>query len=77
MMSPKRHKKGEPFEIIESDVAVWLCSLPDIMQVVFDTARQSGLIVYDKTTGMWHGSAYRAKAECSLPQENGEQDESV
>jgi hypothetical protein len=38
-----------------SEVAEWICSLPEVRQAVFDTAERS-LIAYDPATGLWSGT---------------------
>lgn len=50
---------GEPFDICRSEAACWLCSQPDIMQYVFDKAKDNGLIEYDGVAGSWQGIDYR------------------
>lgn len=55
-MPPLRHSiPGEPFDIMRSEAAEWLCSQPEIRQWVFDMAHEHGLIVYDRTSGTWNG----------------------
>lgn len=58
-MPPLIHsKKGETFNIAESEVAKWIASQPDIMQKIFDTARYHGVIEFDPETGTWQGVDY-------------------
>lgn len=55
-MPPLRHSRtGCDFDIMSSEVAVWLCSIPEVRQQVFDAANASGAIVYDQGTGRWRG----------------------
>lgn len=55
-MPPLRHSiPGEPFDIMRSEVAGWLCSQPEIRQLVFALARESGMIAYDRASGTWSG----------------------
>jgi len=46
---------GEPFSMDNSEVVKWLLSLPKVKQHIFEAARASGSIVFDQTTGEWHG----------------------
>lgn len=49
---------NEPFDIRHSEIALWLCSQPSIMQYVFDMVAQPsrlGLIEYDNATKTWQG----------------------
>lgn len=46
---------GRPFDIMESEVAAWLCMQPEIRQYVFDAARETGYISYDPDTRKWCG----------------------
>lgn len=56
-MPPLPHSKpGERFDIERSEAARWLCSRPETMQLVFDAAKERGLIEYDAETRAWRGS---------------------
>ena len=55
-MPTLRHKVGEEFDIMESEVADWLCSQPEIRQYIFDAAKETGAIVYNAETGTWRGA---------------------
>ena len=46
--------KGRPFDIMESDVAEWLCQQPEIRQALFNYYKRNGLIVY--VDGRWVGA---------------------
>ena len=48
-------KPGESFDLAESELADYLCSLPSVRSAVCDTAKTSGAIVYDNEIGAWHG----------------------
>lgn len=59
-MPPLLHRvPGEPFDITRSEVAQWLCSQPEIMQLVFDMVDSSHTgcqqIAYDPETCTWQG----------------------
>lgn len=41
---------------MESKVADWLCSQPEVRQYIFDAAKETGSIVYDAETGTWRGA---------------------
>lgn len=56
MPSLQHSIKGEPFSIVRSQVARWLCSRPEIMQAVFDICRENGLIRYDPESRTWSGA---------------------
>lgn len=51
-----RHTVNEHFDIHTSEVVKWLVSQPDIMQKVFNFARNNSVIVYDSDTGEWRGA---------------------
>lgn len=56
-MPPLPHSKpGERFDIERSEAARWLCSRPETLQLVFDAAKERGLIEYDAETRAWRGS---------------------
>jgi len=56
-MPPLRHTpSGQPFDIRRSEVAAWLVARPEILQYVFDAARNAGAISYDQETGTWRGA---------------------
>ena len=58
-LPPLRHSlPGEVFDIAHSEVVRWLMGQPEIMQLVFNAARNRGFIVYDKETGTWRGADY-------------------
>jgi len=40
------HRHGRPFNIMESDVAAWLCEQPEIRQEIFNYYKRAGAIVY-------------------------------
>ena len=46
--------KGHPFDLLESDVASWLVSQPEILQFVFNLCKNARVIVYDG--GKWRGT---------------------
>ena len=55
-MPPLRHKTTEPFDVMHSDVCDWLWETqPKIRQLVFDMAKNTGLIRYDRESGNWMG----------------------
>ena len=57
-MPELRHSvPGEEFDVMRSEVAEWLCSLPEVRQRVFDRAKDARLIVYDGESGTWRGAA--------------------
>ena len=56
LMPVLAHSTGDgPFDIMGSDAAAWLCSLPEVRQYVFDAAKECGYIVYDRESGKWAG----------------------
>ena len=58
-MPPLRHSTNvEPYDVRRSRVARWLCDQPEVMQWVFETAKNRGCIVFDQATGLWHGARY-------------------
>ena len=58
-MPPLRHSfPGQPFDVLKSEVVAWLVNQPEIAQLVFDSAKDRGEIVYDPGTGTWRGAEY-------------------
>ena len=43
------------FNIMQSKAAEWLCRQPEVRQYIFDAARETGSIEYDKELGEWRG----------------------
>ena len=54
-MPPLRHKVGESFDVMKSEVCDWLCMQPEIRQLVFEMAKNTELIEYDPNDAVWHG----------------------
>ena len=52
---------GEPFDIMHSKAAAWLCEQPEIRQAVWNQAKRDGSITLDIDTGTWRGVDYRRK----------------
>ncbi|MCL2136829.1 MAG: hypothetical protein FWH40_04825 [Coriobacteriia bacterium] len=61
-MPPRRHKAGEGYSVYASEVADFLCSLPEVRQLVVDVFMEKGLIEYDPATGLWAGKAWAGPA---------------
>lgn len=59
-MPPLKHRtaRDEEYDVRKSKVAQWLCTQPEIMQLVFDKVRSFGLIVYDHEGREWRGRDY-------------------
>lgn len=53
------HRKDQEYNIMESEVAEWLCKQPEIRRKIFSFAKQKKLIVYDPEKGTWKGVNYR------------------
>ena len=45
---------GRRFDIMQSDVAAWLCDQPEIRQFVFNFCKRHGAVVWDN--GNWRGA---------------------
>jgi hypothetical protein len=58
-MPPLKHKDGAVFDQSKSEVMNWIVTLPSVRKFVFDKANQSGLIVFNKTTGTWQGRDWK------------------
>jgi hypothetical protein len=53
-----RHfQPGQSFDIMESDVARWLCKQPAIRQHLFNLCKRDGSIVYED--GLWRGADWK------------------
>lgn len=59
-MPPLSHKSqnDDEFDIRHSEAAKWLCQQPEVMQKIFDKAKQKKLIVYDSQSKTWVGANY-------------------
>ena len=58
-MPPMHHKlPAKEFNIMESEVAEWLCRIPEVRQKIFDMANRKGLIIYDQDLSTWRGTDY-------------------
>ena len=58
-MPPLKHSTpGQIYDIRNSEAAKWLCSQPDIMQIVFESVKDCNEITYDSDTGTWRGVDY-------------------
>lgn len=58
-MPPLKHSGADDgFDIANSEAAVWLARQPDIMQIIFDSVREHGEIVFDPVTRTWQGIDY-------------------
>ena len=62
-MPPLRHRVGDEFDIMNSEVAEWLCSQPAVRQYLFDAAKELKVIVFDQETGTWSGCAKQVTAD--------------
>ena len=55
-MPPLSHGSREAaYDVNESDAVKWLLAQDAIKQWVFDFARASGRVVFDRESGQWHG----------------------
>ena len=58
-MPPLRHSvPGLNFDIAQSEVVGWLIKQPEIMQEIFDIARNRKVIIYNPETQKWQGVDY-------------------
>jgi hypothetical protein len=48
------YPRGRPFDIMESDVARWLCDQREIRQFIFNYVKRHGAICYED--GRWVGA---------------------
>jgi hypothetical protein len=49
-------RKGEPFDIMRSQAADWLCQQPEIRQWIWNWAKANNAIVLDLDTHRWQGA---------------------
>lgn len=55
-MPPLHHTlPGEIFDYKKSETIKWISKRPEIVNYIFDHAKNSGLIIYDSSTGKWQG----------------------
>lgn len=60
-MPPQKHtSEDRNYDIRSSDVVKWMMRHPYAWEYIWNAIKQSGAIVYDKETGMWHGVDYEA-----------------
>lgn len=59
-MPPLYHKlPNEDYDVNKSEVAKWLVNQPDIMNYIVNRIKScKNFIVYDPSTGKWHGVDY-------------------
>jgi hypothetical protein len=51
--------RGQPFDIMRSQAAEWLCQQPEIRQHLWNEAKRQGVIVLDLEQQRWHGVLWR------------------
>lgn len=58
-LPPSYHKlPGKDFDITKSEAVRWLIDQPDILNWVWNNIKNSGDVIYDPATGLWHGVDY-------------------
>ena len=58
-MPPLKHSlPGKEYDVTNSQAVDWLIHQPEIMQLVFDSVRDHGDIVFDPDTKSWRGVKY-------------------
>ena len=63
-MPPLYHSiPGKAFDIKNSRVLWWLTKQPEILNYIWNNLKNSGLIVYNKETGKWHGIDFKEDDE--------------
>lgn len=60
MMPPLRHKVGEHYDVMKSEVCDYLCSIPEVRERIFDLAKEKKFIVFDPETRTWSGNRYES-----------------
>jgi hypothetical protein len=58
-MPPLNHWPNQDFDIMQSEVAEWLCQQPEIRQEVFNWCKLRGAITYDLHEKRWRGIAWQ------------------
>jgi hypothetical protein len=53
------YHQGQPFDIMTSDVARWLCDQPESRQLIFNFCKSAGVIEF--VDGKWVGSTTYAE----------------
>ncbi len=72
MMPPLPHSvPDQPFDIEKSQTVAWIMAQPGIKDWVWQVARQTERIVFDKETRRWHGVVRRPKAQEAGPSQGG------
>lgn len=58
-MPPLRHSiPGQEFNIYDSEVIQWLINQPEALNYIWNNIKNSGAVIYDKSTGTWQGVNY-------------------
>lgn len=58
-MPPMVHSiPGQEYDVLKSQAALWICSQPDVINKMFDMAKNRKVIRYDAETGTWRGVDY-------------------
>ncbi len=62
-MPPQSHYPNRmvEFDVTHSEVAQWIASQPEVLQYLFNKARDRGLIVFDQDTGCWRGIDWKRR----------------
>ncbi len=47
---------GQAFDILQSQVLLWLIKQPDILNFIWNNIKQSGDVFYDPKSGKWQGT---------------------
>lgn len=50
---------GQAFDILQSQVLLWLIKQPDILNYIWNNIKQSGDVFYDLESGKWQGTDYK------------------
>ena len=59
-MPPLRHKVGNEYSPMTSEVIAWMVQQPDIREYLFKrSSNKNSLIVYDPDAGTWQGKDYK------------------
>lgn len=59
MPSLPHKEKGKAFDITQSKVCAWLGDQPELLYYLYIRCKDTGIITYDKETGLWQGVEYK------------------
>lgn len=61
-MPPLKHKVGDKYSIATSEIFDWFRMQHDLMEMIFEPARRSGVLRYDPERKIWIGAEHDSES---------------